>query len=554
VRITAHSAEALAVLAGWWTRLREDVRLGLCTEERADELIAERRARSSMTLVDIVRAFAAQLPPGESTRQFRAALRSRYEPWFEAALLRRVDRGTMARFVEKMREKGFADSVLLHDVKRLRRAVRWALDARKISASDARRFLEYKPKGQLSTQPAHRPKASTLPELLPLVEAAGRADLEAAARGVAAPDLMDRVLFLAFTMLRKSEATALRWSDVEANGEILRVYRQGGAETTARKSGGAPYKHRMHPFAVAALERQRVRLAARDAASGADPIWPRPQGGFRTGGDVIREGTVERLAVTAGMADADRWTTHCLRHTGASMEAYYARDLGGVQWRGGWRSATMAAHYAEGALPASAIPRGAPLEFEEHETHAVRFLERVNELADAIRVAVEARRSASSPRRLEQKRASAIGIQQRLRAMTTWAELARDAIGERDEGRIPFEHAREAKARITRVAHAAFVKARREGLPLEDCRRVRKTAEKKIRDEWTRAIGMARKRLTATTNQRSDDHGREAEQATEGADRRRGTAARRGQRRTDGDAGGDDPERSHVAGDAGGEG
>jgi hypothetical protein len=311
---------------------------------------------------------------------------------------------------------------------------------------------------------------------------------------------MDRVLFLAFTLLRKSEATALRWSDLETNGEVLRIWRQGGEKTTGRKSGGAAYRLRLHPIARAVLARQELRLRFAGRFDPEGPIWPRPQGGFRKGGDVIAHGIVRRLAYEAQLPGWRRWTVHCLRHTGAAMEAFYARGLGGLKHRGGWRSERMAAHYAQAALPPSAIPAGADDHRDEHANQGVVFAHAVNLLAVEIATADLSRRATSKGAQRARILETREAIRARIRALGTWAELARDAIGDVDTGKIPSEHMREASARITRVAHAAFVRARGDGIALEDARRLRNKAEKKQRDEWNRAIGTARRRLALNPN------------------------------------------------------
>ncbi len=513
VKLRALSLDALRAKVAWYRRLREDVAVGLRTPEQATLLLTERTRGARVTLVELVEDFAKARAGTSTGTLVGYALRKRIGPWFEATPLARVDAHTLDRYLAKSRERGYEWSTLRTDIAYMRSALRFAIEEHRISQDSAARVLAYKAEERGDVGPQEpkrpRPKARSLLELLPLVEAAARRDVDAAKRGKV-PDLRHRILWLAFTMLRKSEAVATTWGDIsgEADGVYLHVWRQrpGTGDARKRKAGGA-YRLRLHPFAAWVVERRRCVDVSADGwdqnspALMEQPLWPRPDGSVRKGGEIVTRGMVKRLAMEAGMRDAERWSTHCLRHSGAAMERHYGAGRDDVRDRGGWRSSRMAGHYAEGGAPLSAIPVPQALASESTENHADHFWRALETMELEVQAAIDAyRASGGTPENRAQGIARATHRRdgrRRLRELPTWAALAREAVGDDPETEIKpaSDIAREARARARRIGHAAYVAARRAGASPQDASAARAKADQLARYEWTRALGMARRRL-----------------------------------------------------------
>ncbi|WP_437316709.1 tyrosine-type recombinase/integrase [Sorangium sp. So ce385] len=185
-------------------------------------------------------------------------------------------------------------------------------------------------------------------ELLLLVRAAAARDARTrASRGFA--DLAYRVLVAALSGLRQGELAGLGWDDFDnLDGEIpvlgtrviLRVRHQAidgwrlANPTWTRPL--TPPKHRdgddnadkpqeLHPVAVWALRQQREQLRARGWYRPDGPVfpaaWGKRPGDWRSHGQAIDpEREIRAVVRAAGLPDPERWVTHSLRHTFATLE------------------------------------------------------------------------------------------------------------------------------------------------------------------------------------------------------------------------------------------
>ncbi|WP_437713887.1 hypothetical protein WMF45_48200 [Sorangium sp. So ce448] len=185
-------------------------------------------------------------------------------------------------------------------------------------------------------------------ELLLLVRAATARDARTRAfRGFA--DLAYRVLVAALSGLRQGELAGLGWDDFDnLDGEIpvlgtrvfLRVRHQAidgwrlanpawtRPLTPPKDRDGddqADKPQELHPVAVWALRQQREQLRARGWYRLNGPVfpatWGKRPGDWRSCGQAIDpEREIRAVVRAAGLPDPERWVTHSLRHTFATLE------------------------------------------------------------------------------------------------------------------------------------------------------------------------------------------------------------------------------------------
>ena len=221
--------------------------------------------------------------------------------------------------------------------------------------------------------PRVREACRDLDELGRLVDAARLLDVSGAD---AAGDLGCRVLVGALTGLRQGELAALGWDDLEIEGEapLLRVRRatlpgwvksaEKGARPSALPKGRRERVQLLHVDAAAALVLHRDRLRKLGQFFEAGPVFPALGGGYRAAPCVIRPEVLRRCVEIAALPNGDRWTTHSLRHTFATLEASgswaSSGDLRGAMTRTGHarvETLTGYLHAAGRGLARSAIGR-----------------------------------------------------------------------------------------------------------------------------------------------------------------------------------------------------
>lgn len=196
--------------------------------------------------------------------------------------------------------------------------------------------------------PYRRDRAAATSEaaLERLLEAAYAADR---ATWPAYSDLSYRLGFLLLTGLRQGEAAGLGWDHVLLDADRPRViieWQTKDGWRAAHPEWDRPRyvakarrdrEVRIGPACVALLRAQRAQLerhGVHDAGRG--PVFPSFTPGlkseWRALACVIRPERMRELARTAGLPDADRWTTHATRHTFVTLTARSAsagnlRDL-----------------------------------------------------------------------------------------------------------------------------------------------------------------------------------------------------------------------------------
>jgi integrase len=143
---------------------------------------------------------------------------------------------------------------------------------------------------------------------------------------VAAKDLQAHVLFalVLSSGLRRGEAIALRWSDVDLDAGALRVVRSiitvgGQVQVSEPKTARGRRRIALDPTTVGLLRRQRARQVQRQLLAGA--LWREDDLVFsRDDGTSLRPDHVSRsFARFAKTADVPVNRLHDARHTAASF-------------------------------------------------------------------------------------------------------------------------------------------------------------------------------------------------------------------------------------------
>lgn len=183
-------------------------------------------------------------------------------------------------------------------------------------------------------QARERPAARNDTEIEAIIAAAFVED-----RGVwpAFSDLSYRVAFLLMTGLRQGEAAALGWDAIDWGtpgptraGEARVVWQATEGWTTEHpdwKRPMAPLKGRrarrapLSDTCLALLERQRAQLLRHGFYRLDGPVFPGVGGTWRRLPIVLTPERMRTLARNAGIAQWERWTTHCARHTFVSTTA-----------------------------------------------------------------------------------------------------------------------------------------------------------------------------------------------------------------------------------------
>jgi integrase len=180
----------------------------------------------------------------------------------------------------------------------------------------------------------YRAAGNPAAEVAPLAQTydAGRYDfyspeeIHALVRAVASEE--DGALYLtaAFTGLRRGELLALRWRDVDFEGEAIRVYGSVSfGELTTPKSG----KVRSVPM-VAEVASALAKLGQRERFAGPDePVFPGEGGGYADGSALRRR--YEAARKRAGLR-ALRF--HDLRHTFGSLAINFGSLVEVQHWMG----------------------------------------------------------------------------------------------------------------------------------------------------------------------------------------------------------------------------
>jgi integrase len=236
-------------------------------------------------------------------------------------------------------------------------------------------------RGRPQGRHGERPAARSWEEARGIVAAALEEDADQLRRGTYA-DRGARALVAICTGCRNGELAALAWDDLQgldAGGDVvLTVRHQAPAGWQHFDGAGArpvePPKGRrgqakqrsqiLEPIAVTVLRAMRAEQIRRGWYRPDGPIFGDNKGGlwtWRTAGIAIKPSSVRRWAERAGIPDAARWTTHCLKHTTISLMFAAGADPRTVQHKGGHAdlSTTMGYYHRLGyGLPRPMLSEG----------------------------------------------------------------------------------------------------------------------------------------------------------------------------------------------------
>lgn len=176
--------------------------------------------------------------------------------------------------------------------------------------------------------------------------------------------------------LRQGEAAGLGWDHVELEGEphLMRVHYQVvdgwrdhqppqgvHAELAALRPlwppKNGPRSLTMHAAVVQALRAQRAQLQRHGWYRPDGPVFPGKSGKWRTHAEVFKPERFRAIVKKAGLPNVERWTTHSLRHSFATLEVIAsAGDLRRVQRRTGHSSIEQLSTYMHSARRGSHLP------------------------------------------------------------------------------------------------------------------------------------------------------------------------------------------------------
>lgn len=214
-----------------------------------------------------------------------------------------------------------------------------------------------------------------------LVHAARERDGKNWSRGRYA-DLAFRVLVIGLCGLRQGEAAGLGWDCVQIDEDPIHVkvhwqatdgWHQAHPEWTRPREppkGGKGRILALHSAAAAALIAQRKQLVARGWYRQDGPVFPAAGGAWRSQAMVIAPEALREVVLAAGLPNPEKWVTHSLRHTFATLEVVaHGGDLRTVQRRTGHATlATLSGylHSAGRGLVKSGIRDLAPESIPQH--------------------------------------------------------------------------------------------------------------------------------------------------------------------------------------------
>lgn len=190
-------------------------------------------------------------------------------------------------------------------------------------------------------------------------------------------DIAFRVLIIALCGLRQGEASGLGWDCVHIDENELTV---GGVPWIEIKYQACKYWTRdnpkwtrpleppkdgprslaLHRSAVEAFKNLREYQQQKGLWMQAGPVFPAVETGWRTKPECISPRFLRKLAEEAQLPNLDKWVTHSLRHTFATLELVASGgDLRTVQERTGHSSVKVLQGYLHAVgrgLPGSSLP------------------------------------------------------------------------------------------------------------------------------------------------------------------------------------------------------
>ncbi len=371
VSITASSQTKMVERANFVRELGRDVQLGIKSRVEVLRILEHVEGRGPgataqhATVHDVWHAWSAT-----TSTEFQAKTKSVWKhnvaPFFERGKEEwwHLDETRMRAWCKALEKKDYAP-------KTIRAAAAYLAAAFNLAART--KTIDGVPWGSWSPPRAEirkpRESARSIEEIVRLVVLTRRRDALLRARGRFA-DLTARVVVATFCGLRNGELGGLGWDDVDFDrGTITIRHQASDAWRRLHPDWSRPLKPvkgkrartmLLHLDALALLIEQKTELAARGWYRKDGPVFPAARGAWRTHAATIKPERFQALAVEAGLPNADRWVTHSLRHSAATLEGLGGADLRSIQKRTGHASLEVLEGYlhARGRdLACSAIPR-----------------------------------------------------------------------------------------------------------------------------------------------------------------------------------------------------
>lgn len=385
--------------------LREKVQLGVLTQRQALVAVGALMRGRVLQVEDVWDPYFASL--GERTKKIAAcSWRYHLAPYFKGRRAAELTANVMAEWETKEKARpGKRDGELLSP-KTIRNAYDLLRTAytRAIEAGEIERLPwdpGYKPPsiaGHIE-RVATREACRSIEELQAIVREAILYDEKGQAGGRFS-DLTARVFALAVCGLRQGEAAGLGWDDLELDVEpfTCKVRVQvtdgwRGRHPDWERPKSPPKSRRpqflLHPAAVKMFRAHRDRLTERGWYRPDGPVFPTTGGGavggqWRSHADLVLPALFRRLVERAGLPNPERWVTHSLRHTYATLEAAKLPSIRDLQARTGHSSVQVLQGYMHSVgrgLVQSGIDLSVGDDFPEVEPRAIAGASLVGELA-----------------------------------------------------------------------------------------------------------------------------------------------------------------------------
>ncbi len=445
VSIAADSPLELAARVGRIAQIRRDLRSGVRTP--ADV----RRASASaiygeLTVLDVWRDW---IEPKEQTGPtWVGAMHSLWNNRFaELGPLRHFEltEGRMVKWWAAQLAHGIAETTAKNAFDALCAAFRLAVRSSKLDA------LPWGPWRPRAPRRREREACRSFAELRALLQACTRRDEVLWTSGRFA-DLTYRVGAIFYLGLRQGEAAGLGWDRLQIDEPPLFavIDWQACADWRRRhpewlRPMDPPKTRRSRtldlsstPSAVEVFRAARGQLQARGWYRPDGPVFPGPHGEWRERPKTIAPDVLRACVRDAGLPNPERWVTHSLRHSFATLELVaHEGDTKSVQQRTGHSSAAMLEHYLHAAgrgLTPSRLPqleagdiRG-PASVVTLDPVDAAQVEMISQVEGRARLAAMTHRQARRQKALElaQKRAERAAH----RPATPFGELARQAVAQ----------------------------------------------------------------------------------------------------------------------------
>jgi integrase len=454
-RVYGATKEEAIAKANQIARIRHEVRAGELSPREASQLV-RRKVGGALTVKEVWDAYAATLSETWG-KQVKSVWRYQVSGFFgpdedgrvEPMYAFDVDDATVRRWEQWLMKKGYKPTTIRNAYDCMHAAFGLAVRGEKLprmpwtdTGPHAARIGK-STRADAAEDPNKREATRTWEEVQRLMRAAFEIDRERAEGGFYA-DAFYRVSIVFLLGLRQGEGSALGWDHVEIDGEepstwIARINYAARDQWPKRRPdwkrpmdppkgphGGKKRTIALNRAAVQILRAHRKNLAAHGFYDAAGPVFPSTKtvhptaGRWRTHAEVIKPETLRKIVERAGLPNVERWVTHSLRHSFATIEVVYSGgNLRSVQARTGHSDVRTLQTYLHAASRNANQPSFMPDDFDPAmlatpKPPAVRALPLPDELAvaetspvvDMLDAVAAHARMEEEAQRLKEKRAA----------------------------------------------------------------------------------------------------------------------------------------------------